>query len=132
VFDGCCESGTEIEIEVWDWDRFTLDDRIGSVRVKLGALANDTRIDLIPQKSGYIIVRSIDFRGVAPAAQLSVVPAAQPTTVHNPARNVDCVVPGCSTEAELNDALIKVIKPFPLLMFASRDSYHSCLMICLC
>jgi hypothetical protein len=60
-------SETEIDIEVWDWDRWTPDDRIGSLRVKLGDLASarGTTIDLSPPLNGCILVRSAEFREIA-------------------------------------------------------------------
>jgi hypothetical protein len=72
TFDGGCNSETEVEIEVWDWDRLTPDDRIGSLRTKLGPLvtACGTKLALNPQLNGFILVRSAEFRGiVGPATQ---------------------------------------------------------------
>jgi hypothetical protein len=62
---GCNE--TEIEIEVWDFDRWSPDDKIGSLRMKLGelALARGTKIDLSPPLSGCILVRSAEFHEIA-------------------------------------------------------------------
>jgi hypothetical protein len=56
----------------------TLDDRIGSVRVKFGALVelaktSEKKIELIPSLTGYILVHSAEFRGSAGLPSLAPV-----------------------------------------------------------
>jgi hypothetical protein len=75
TFDGGCKSETEVEIEVWDWDRLTPDDRIGSVRTKLGALvaALGTQLVLNPPLNGFILVHAAEFRDIiGPTSQAPV------------------------------------------------------------
>ena len=60
-----CDEKTEIEIEVWDWDSLTPDERIGSVRVCLGDLILLKPINLIPFTSGQLIVRVAEFSDAA-------------------------------------------------------------------
>lgn len=90
TFDGCCDAETELEIEVWDWDRFTPDDRIGSVCVKLGALKTGTTIALNPPENGSIKIHSIEYRGMpTPQVQLCGGSVAahieRSPTLHDPA-----------------------------------------------
>jgi hypothetical protein len=64
-----CSHDTMVEIEVWDWDRFTPDDRIGSVRVSLGALVDNTQsfLSLVPASNGQIFITYATFGAEAPA-----------------------------------------------------------------
>jgi hypothetical protein len=55
------------------------DDKIGSLKVKLGSLVNacGTKLALSPPSNGYILVRAAEFRGITgPASQSRVASVA--------------------------------------------------------
>ena len=79
-----------VEIEVWDWDRFTADDRIGSAKVSLGTLMTAIPINLTPMSNGQIVVKSAKFVSTAVPVSTPVVVATAASAVP-----VEAVQPPC-------------------------------------
>ncbi len=63
-----CGSETMLEIENWDCDRFTPDDRIGWLRVKMGDLVSGSTMSLMPASSSQIAMKFASFLGANVAA----------------------------------------------------------------
>jgi hypothetical protein len=91
TFDSDCTCDTEIDIEVWDWDMFRLDDKIGLVRVKLGALESGSSIDLNPAANGRIFVRCANFIECCHTKGNSLL---QQTAAHGPSYKSDMYIQG--------------------------------------
>ena len=72
-----------VEIEVWDWDACTADDRIGSVRISLGALMNRVPVSLNPVSNGQIVIKSADFI-TAPVAPVKPLALSSPPEIAQP------------------------------------------------
>lgn len=71
--DEGCSVETVVEIEVWDWDMLTADDRIGSARVTLNTLIQKKPINLNPMSNGQLVVKIAEFQDVPTDRKLQII-----------------------------------------------------------